>query len=187
VIFYKNELVFSSQITEMGYARVPNGIGSFIIQTPTFSFRNDSINNIENINQNDKFVIYPNPTTWIITIKGKYIDSIETSNIYGQIIKVNNETILINLVNEPKGIYFLIIIMISNGMEVEKVVLEKRLGFLINYYLPDNKKGFIIFQKRLKKYRDYLFTFLYRPEVLPDNNALERAMRNIKIKQKILG
>jgi len=28
---------------------------------------------------------------------------------------------------------------------------------------------------------------LYRPEVLPDNNASERAMRNVKIKQKLSG
>ena len=51
-----------------------------------------------------------------------------------------------------------------------RVQIEKRLDFLINYYLPDDKKELITFQKRLKKYRDYLFTFLYRPEVPPDNN-----------------
>jgi len=65
--------------------------------------------------------------------------------------------------------------------------IEKRLDFLINYYLPDDKKELITFQKRLKKYRDYLFTFLYRPEVPPDNNASERAIRNIKVKQKVSG
>ena len=42
-------------------------------------------------------------------------------------------------------------------------------------------------QKRLKKHRDYIFTFLYRPEVPPDNNASERAIRNIKVKQKVSG
>ncbi|MDF1547116.1 MAG: transposase, partial [Bacteroidales bacterium] len=45
----------------------------------------------------------------------------------------------------------------------------------------------IRFQKRLKKYREYIFTFLYRPEVPPDNNASERAIRNIKVKQKVSG
>ncbi len=122
-----NEVVFTAQTTDMGYARVPNGLGAFIIQTPTFSFNNDSLNNIVNINQNDKFIIFPNPTTGIITIKGKYIDSIEVSNIHGQIIKttvVNNETTLINLKNEPKGIY-LIKITTDNGVTtVKKVVLE---------------------------------------------------------------
>ena len=51
--------------------------------------------------------------------------------------------------------------------------------------MPDDKKELITFQKRLKKYRDYLFTFLYRPEVSPDNNVSERSIRNIKIKQKV--
>ncbi|MCP4552423.1 MAG: transposase [Bacteroidetes bacterium] len=32
-----------------------------------------------------------------------------------------------------------------------------------------------------------LIRFLYRPEVPSDNNASERAIRNIKVKQKIPG
>ena len=65
--------------------------------------------------------------------------------------------------------------------------LEKRLDFLINYLLPDDKKELTTFQKRLRKYREYLFTFLYRPEVPSDNNASERAIRHIKVKQKVSG
>jgi transposase len=37
------------------------------------------------------------------------------------------------------------------------------------------------------RYKDYLFTFLYHPDVPPDNNASERAIRNLKVKQKISG
>jgi len=68
-----------------------------------------------------------------------------------------------------------------------RVQLEKRLDFLINYELPPDKKELLIFQNRLKKYRDYLLVFLYREEVPPDNNASERAIRNIKVKQKVSG
>ncbi len=65
---------------------------------------------------------------------------------------------------------------------------ENRLDFLINYNLPSDKHDELIrFQKRLKKHREYIFTFLYRPEVPPDNNASERAIRNIKVKQKVSG
>ena len=70
---------------------------------------------------------------------------------------------------------------------LRRVQLENRLDFLINYSLPANKKELVTFQNRLRKYREYLLVFLYRPEVPPDNNASERAIRNIKIKQKISG
>jgi len=68
-----------------------------------------------------------------------------------------------------------------------RIQIEKRLDFLINHELPPNKKELVTFQKRLKKHRDFLLTFLYRKEVPPDNNASERAIRNIKVKQKISG
>jgi len=45
----------------------------------------------------------------------------------------------------------------------------------------------LVFQNALKKHRQYLFPFLYHPDVPPDNNASERAVRNIKVKQKISG
>ena len=68
-----------------------------------------------------------------------------------------------------------------------RIQIKKRLDFLINYELPPDKEELVTFQNRLKKYRDFLLTFLYLPEVPPDNNASERAIRNIKVKQKISG
>ena len=43
------------------------------------------------------------------------------------------------------------------------------------------------FQKSLLKRRDCLLVFLYDLEVPPDNNASERAIRNVKVKQKVSG
>ena len=43
------------------------------------------------------------------------------------------------------------------------------------------------FHKRMNKYKDYIFTFLHYFDVPPDNNGFERAIRNIKVKQKISG
>jgi transposase len=68
-----------------------------------------------------------------------------------------------------------------------RLQIESRLDFLINYGLPSEKYELIRFQNRLKKHRGYIFTFLYRLEVPPDNNASERAIRNIKVKQKVSG
>ncbi len=65
--------------------------------------------------------------------------------------------------------------------------LEKRLDRLLDYKINKNKKELYAFQKRMIKYRNYIFTFLYHPKVPADNNASERAIRNIKVKQKISG
>lgn len=48
-------------------------------------------------------------------------------------------------------------------------------------------KELITFQKRLVKYSGYVFAFLDNPEIPPDNNGSERAIRNFKVKQKISG
>lgn len=65
--------------------------------------------------------------------------------------------------------------------------IEKWFDILLNYQVPPNKKELVSFQKRLIKHKQYIFTFLYRYEVPPDNNASERAIRNIKVKQKVSG
>ena len=63
----------------------------------------------------------------------------------------------------------------------------KRFDNLLNKP-PDKKdKELYTFYKRMLRDRDHIFTFLFIPEVPPDNNASERAIRNIKVKQKISG
>jgi len=69
----------------------------------------------------------------------------------------------------------------------ERLEIEKRLDRLLAYNLPEEYKELLRFQNRLKRYRNYIFTFLYHPDVPPDNNASERAIRNIKVKQKVSG
>lgn len=69
----------------------------------------------------------------------------------------------------------------------ERNQIEKILNVLLDYELPPDKKELVSFQKRLVKYRPYILTFLYRHEVPFDNNASERAIRNIKVKQKVSG
>jgi len=69
----------------------------------------------------------------------------------------------------------------------QREVIQNRLRKLLDYPINDKHKELFTFQKRMKKYEDYIFTFLYHPKVPPDNNASERAIRNIKVKQKISG
>ena len=69
----------------------------------------------------------------------------------------------------------------------KRTSIEKRLDRLLDYNLNPRHKELVTFQKRLIKYRKFIFTFLYHPKVPPDNNASERAIRNIKVKQKVSG
>lgn len=64
----------------------------------------------------------------------------------------------------------------------ERAQLENTLHNLINQKIDPQQIEVIIFQKRITKYRQYLFTFLYNKDVPPDNNTSEQAIRNIKVK-----
>lgn len=50
-----------------------------------------------------------------------------------------------------------------------------------------NIKELIAFQKRMVKFEDYVFGFLDHPNLPPDNNGSERAIRNFKVKLKNSG
>ena len=70
---------------------------------------------------------------------------------------------------------------------IERADIVQRLKYLLENP-PDQKlKELYTFYKRMCKERQYLFTFLFIANVPPDNNASERAIRNIKVKQKISG
>lgn len=45
----------------------------------------------------------------------------------------------------------------------------------------------VIFQRSIIKNRNYILPCLYTIEIPPDNNGSERAIRNIKVKQKVSG
>jgi hypothetical protein len=73
------------------------------------------------------------------------------------------------------------------GTIPERDALEAKLDKLLAQNLSKQNKELQTFQKRMVKYRDYLFPFLYHDEVPPDNNASERAIRNVKVKMKVSG
>jgi transposase len=66
-------------------------------------------------------------------------------------------------------------------------LIETHMDQLLSMPTNDKHKEVTTFKKRMIKYRSYLFTFLHHQQVPPDNNGSERAIRNIKVKQKISG
>lgn len=75
------------------------------------------------------------------------------------------------------------------------LAIERKLDELLAQQLhkesPDDPvyktKKTIVFQRAMKKHRNYLFTFLYHKDVPFDNNGSERAIRNFKVKMKVSG
>ena len=75
-------------------------------------------------------------------------------------------------------------------MEWEKIPREdllKRLDDLLNRPLYELHNDFGCLQRSLLKHRDSIFRFLSKPDIPYDNNASERAIRVVKIKQKVSG
>lgn len=72
--------------------------------------------------------------------------------------------------------------------EIEAQQLENQLNSLLTCTIV--KKLYpktLTFQKSMIKHRNHLFPCLYDLDIPPDNNASERAVRNVKVKQKISG
>lgn len=70
---------------------------------------------------------------------------------------------------------------------VEKESWTDRLDELLKANLLHLNDKFERQRKGLVKCRDYIFNFLENPMIPPDNNASERGIRKLKIKQKISG
>lgn len=69
----------------------------------------------------------------------------------------------------------------------QRTEFEERLDKLLQEPINVQHPIAISLQDRLIKYRHHIFTFLYYHQVPPDNNGSERAIRNVKVKQKISG
>jgi len=77
---------------------------------------------------------------------------------------------------------------VFNNSNPEVKHIEQTMDLLLAEELIKEKTPkTLVFQRALIKNRDYLFPFLYYDYVPPDNNGSERAVRNIKVKQKISG
>ena len=107
-----DSITFGQQTTDMGYARVPNGTGNFVIQTPTFNGNNDatSTNSVAQLNA---FRMFPNPTNGIfnIVIDGNFDQTIfEVFDVQGRKvdeINITSKQFQVNASNWGSGLFVL--------------------------------------------------------------------------------
>ena len=109
-----DSISFPSQSTNVSYARIPNGVGSFVYNTPSFSYNNDfaSIGQLDNL----KFHCYPNPfkNHLNISLNNSNQTSISICDIRGKILKKveigsDNDEITLDTFPFKKGMYFVIL------------------------------------------------------------------------------
>jgi hypothetical protein len=109
---------------EISYARIPNGIGSFVWQTPTFGKSNNTIASVKEI-KNVNFSIYPNPVQTSLTIKN------ENTGISQELIVYNitgdrmytalmDKSVSIDVSSWKNGIYFIAV----NGQSFKKMLVK---------------------------------------------------------------
>ena len=75
----------------------------------------------------------------------------------------------------------------GNATKRKIKVLNTKMKNLLGESLTHLDEEFESFKKGILKVKDFLFTFLSNPLVPYDNNASERGVRKIKIKQKVSG
>jgi hypothetical protein len=111
------------QFADQGYARVPNGTGSFVTQGPTFSANNNSVG-IEEINAVEgELAVYPNPASDMVNIQlfdGAQRD-LEIYNAIGSLCSRQGYAPYFTLSTSewPAGIYF-----VRCGEMVKKLVVR---------------------------------------------------------------
>jgi spore coat protein CotH len=117
------EIIFGEQTTDMGYARVPNGTGDFVIQPPTFGANNDLLNAVEDLAAHAVVDIYPNPASGAVFIKTNKAQGValEVLNTIGQRLFLGEifGQAWLDVAQWPAGVYW-----VKVGDETRKLVVE---------------------------------------------------------------
>lgn len=136
-LVFENDTVIDSvsygpQMTNIPYARIPNGTGDFVFHQSTFGADNEDVTAIgNNVMNNVELTVSPNPTKNKILVELKNVESVKhveasVYNAFGEIMmsrKIQNDLIEINMEGNSAGVYFLKI-HADEKMLVEKIVLS---------------------------------------------------------------
>jgi len=70
---------------------------------------------------------------------------------------------------------------------IDRISILDKFKILLTTCTDNLHQKIIAILKSLTKYKEYVFKFLFDPEVPYENNASERSVRNLKVKQKVSG
>ena len=125
IIDYLN---FPTQSTNVGYARIPNGTGNFVYNTPSFGYDNDFAN-VSSINQS-KLSCYPNPfkNHLNILLENPNETLISICDVQGKIIlqqkvKAIGHKLILNTSSFKKGMYF-VYLNSSKINSIQKIIKD---------------------------------------------------------------
>jgi len=118
-----DSVTFGQQVENMGYARNPNGTGSFVIQAPTFNANNQGLG-IDTVAFEKNLKFYPNPTSNTLNLINDYasIENVQIVNLQGQILFQDNysnqNNVTLDFSNFPNGIY---LVNVNNQFNIKIV------------------------------------------------------------------
>jgi hypothetical protein len=105
---------FGAQTADMGYARIPNGTGNFVIQSPTYNFNNELLS-VSEVEFKRNLTLFPNPTNGNVTLSNAAFDleSVAIYNLQGQLLfqnqYQNQRDIALDLSSFSKGVYLAVV------------------------------------------------------------------------------
>lgn len=117
-----DHVVFGAQQADMGYARIPNGYGPFVIQAPTFNANNEGGTGIADRHGATAIDLFPNPVRGILTVRTTDPQDILIHDATGRTIWSSQVTgtAMIDTGAWGNGTYF-----VRHGNGVEKLVVVR--------------------------------------------------------------
>jgi hypothetical protein len=118
-----DNVVFGQQVTNKSTARIPNGIGNFVIGDHTFGKNNEGTNSAVDV-EDQNLILYPNPAEGFFNIKNPYDQEISLTiyDVHGRIFYTGSVAAddILTVEMEVPGTYF-----VKYGHTVKKVVVIK--------------------------------------------------------------
>jgi len=119
-----DEVQFGQQVTDQGFARVPNGVGNFVIQNPTFGYSNDLSTSVLSVNPlTTEISVAPNPANEQIRIYSSSAENtlLEIFDGTGRMVYSEpfSSSTIINTSRIADGVYF-----VRSGNTTKRLIIQ---------------------------------------------------------------